>query len=122
VKHVKTRAATLAALLALSVTGCASSQSRSPDPTLALTTLSAAEEAGAADVPRAALHLKLAREQMKVAALLIEHSQNDEAYLVHLRAEADAKLALELARRETLRRASEEELLRLRSLQRSTVK
>jgi hypothetical protein len=119
---MKSRTATLAMFLASSAAGCASSQAPRPDPAMSLAAVSAAEKAGAAGVPRAALHLKLARDQMKVAEHLIEESENEEAYLVLLRAEADAKLALELARRETLRRASEEALLRLRSLQRSTSK
>jgi hypothetical protein len=113
--------ATLAVFLATSVAGCAS-RSRSPDPAASVAAVRAAEAAGAAGVPRAAHHLKLARDQVKIAEQLTEESENEAAYLVFLRAEVDAKLALELARLEILRRASAEARLRVRRLQRSTSK
>jgi hypothetical protein len=58
----------------------------------------AAEEVGAARVPQAALHLQLAKEQSDRAAKMIEDGEREEAALVLTRAEADANLALSLAR------------------------
>lgn len=59
-----------------------------------------AEEAGAVKEPQAALHLKLAREQVDKAKLLIEDDDNEEANLLLLRAEADAELARALAHKQ----------------------
>ncbi len=57
-----------------------------------------AEEVGAKDVPKAALHLKLAQEQHDKAVALINDDNNERAEYVLMRAEADAELAVALAR------------------------
>ncbi|MBW2524177.1 MAG: DUF4398 domain-containing protein [Deltaproteobacteria bacterium] len=56
-----------------------------------------AEEAGAQDDPQAALHLKLAKEQVAAAKVLMDDGDDEEAHLKLLRAEADAELAHALA-------------------------
>ena len=56
-----------------------------------------AEEAGAADVPEAALHVKLAQEQIEKAKELMEHDANRQAENKALRADSDAELAVALA-------------------------
>ena len=58
----------------------------------------AAEEVGAADVPQAALHLQLAKEQSERAKKLIADGKREEATFTLMRAEADANLALALKR------------------------
>ncbi len=88
-------------LLALSgaflIAGCGSSM---PVPETQMTTtkgdVRAAEGAGAPNVPQAALHLKMARDQINDAEALIKDGENDKATLVLDRADADAQLALEL--------------------------
>lgn len=57
-----------------------------------------AETAGAASVPQAALHLKLAQEQIAQAREMIARDQNDRADAMTIRAFNDAELALALAR------------------------
>ncbi|MDX2052465.1 MAG: DUF4398 domain-containing protein [Polyangiaceae bacterium] len=60
--------------------------------------LSAAEAVGASSVPRAALHLKMSKDQIQTAEALIADGEMNQAELVLRRAEADAELALFLAR------------------------
>lgn len=58
----------------------------------------AAEEAGAAKVPQASLHLQLAKEELELARGLSAKGEKEKAASMLLRAEADADLALVLAR------------------------
>jgi hypothetical protein len=86
-------------LLALALaTGCGSF----PPPAERLTTAEAAirgaEEVGATKVPRAALHLKLAEEQTDKAKRLMEDDYNERAELTLKRAQADAELAIAIAK------------------------
>ncbi|MDB4973791.1 MAG: uncharacterized protein JWN48_2132 [Myxococcaceae bacterium] len=57
-----------------------------------------AEEAGAQNVPEAALHVKLAQEQIEQAKKLMEHDDNLRAEDRALRAGNDAELAVAIAR------------------------
>ena len=65
-----------------------------------------AQEVGAGDVPEAALHLKLAEEQIAEAKRLMSDGENERAEGRALRADQDAELAVLLARR----KASEQKL------------
>jgi hypothetical protein len=58
----------------------------------------AASEVGAEGVPQAALHLKLARDEVEQAKGLVHGGDHDRATIVLDRAEADAELSLALAR------------------------
>src|SRR5882757_3806873 len=60
--------------------------------------LRGAQEVGAQNVPQAALHLRLAEEQIQKAKALINDGDNERADYVLLRAKADAELALALAK------------------------
>jgi len=60
--------------------------------------ISAAAAIGADQNPQAALHLKMARDQLQEAQGLIDAGKNDEARLVLERADADAEVALILTR------------------------
>jgi type IV pilus biogenesis protein CpaD/CtpE len=57
----------------------------------------AAEEAGAANVPQASLHLQLAKEELELAKGLAAKGEKARASSMLLRAEADAELAVELS-------------------------
>lgn len=57
-----------------------------------------AHEVGAENVPPAALHLKVANEQLDLARRLIADGDNKRAEYILLRAESDANAALALAR------------------------
>lgn len=63
----------------------------------------AAQEVNAASNPQAALHLKLATEQVDQAKQLMADGENKRAEYVLLRAEADAELAVALAREAAMR-------------------
>lgn len=86
------------AFVAATLSACASSQV-SPDAIAEpKAKISAAEEAGAQENPRASLHLKLATDAFDHASKLIKDGDGDEAKLQLQRATADAELALQLAR------------------------
>jgi hypothetical protein len=84
------------ALLALSA--CATTQL--PPDRLASSTaaIRSADEVGAKELPQAALHLKLAQEELALAEQLAKDGDAARAELVLLRSNADADLALALAR------------------------
>jgi len=63
----------------------------------------AAQEVGAERVPQSALHLKLAQEQVDKGRRLMNEGDNEEANLMLQRAQADAELAIALAREESMR-------------------
>ena len=83
-----------AAAIALG-TGCASAPLKSDASTSGIR---AAEEVGAEEVPRAALHLQLAKEQLARAEQLSSDGETERADSMLLRAEADAELAVLLSR------------------------
>jgi Domain of unknown function (DUF4398) len=58
----------------------------------------AAEEAGANEQPKAALHLQLARDEMAAARRLAADGDDDNAPLVLERARVDAEVARQIAR------------------------
>lgn len=60
--------------------------------------ISAAAAVGADQNPQAALHLKMARDQLKQAQGLIDDGKDDAARLVLERADADAEVALMITR------------------------
>jgi hypothetical protein len=90
----------LAALAALAA-GCAGAAPPNEKMAASEAAMRAAQEVGAPSVPRAALHLKFAREQMDHARALIKEGENERAEFVLMRAKADAELALALARQTT---------------------
>jgi hypothetical protein len=57
-----------------------------------------AEVGGANENPKAALHVKLAKDQIETAQKQIADGDNEEAALTLSRAQADAELALSLAK------------------------
>ncbi len=57
-----------------------------------------ASEAGATNVPKGALHLRLAQEQRAAANTAMANGDNTRAALLLARAEADAEVAIALAR------------------------
>jgi hypothetical protein len=76
----------------------------------------AASEVGAPSVPKAALHLKMAQDQLQTAKGLINEKENDEARLVLDRARVDAELALALAKESTLRAQAAEAIQKVKKL------
>lgn len=111
-------AALLAGAFALNSAGCASS----PPPTARYASseaaIRAAQELNADATPAAQLHLKLARDQFGQAKRLMADGKNDRAEYLLMRAEADADVAIAVAKESQVRkRASEaiEEVRKARS-------
>lgn len=104
--------------LALSLSACAGTPVPAARVASAHAAVRGASEVGAADVPRAALHQRLAREQIARADVLIRDGDNDRAELVLERAESDAELALALAREDHSRHEAQLAVDRVRTLRR----
>jgi len=81
----------------LAATACASHPVPNAKVASSEAAIRAAEETGAKDVPRAALHLKLAEEQLQSAKNLIQAEENERAEYVLARAQSDAELAIALS-------------------------
>ena len=76
------------------IAGCATTPLRTEASTSGIR---AAEEAGAAKVPQASLHLQLAKEELELAKALAKKGEKEAAQSMLLRAEADAELAVVLS-------------------------
>jgi hypothetical protein len=70
--------------------------------------LRAARQAGAGSVPQAAYHAELARKHIALARQLLADGRPDLAELTLMRAQADADLALVLAREAAVKEAAEQ--------------
>ena len=96
------------------LSGCASAP---PLRTEASTSgIRAAEEAGAANVPQASLHLQLAKEELELAKGLSAKGEKARAVSMLLRAEADAELAVELSHGDAEKAESKAAVERVRQL------
>ncbi len=99
-------------LLAGAVAALAMACGGSPKPVAQLASsegaIRGATEAGAADVPEATLYLKLAEEQRLRAVALVEDDENERASMVLARSEADAELAIALARQAAAEKQAKE--------------
>ena len=94
--------------------GCASNP---PLQTEASTSgIHAAEEVGAADVPQAALHLQLAKEELESAKAFSQAGEKERASSMLGRSEADAELAVALSHKEAEREQAQEAMARVREL------
>jgi len=100
------------------VAGCANVPLRTEKSTSAIR---AAEEAGAATVPQASLHLQLAREELEAAKKLSEKGDKEEARSMLMRAEADAELAIDLSHKDTERAEAREAVERVRQLRKDNL-
>jgi hypothetical protein len=91
------------ALAILTAVGCGGAPVPAERLASAEATTRGAAEVGGDNVPQAALHLKMARDQIAQAKALIQDGDGNRAALVLSRAEADAELALALARENAAR-------------------
>jgi len=98
----------------LTLTGCAPKAPLQVEAPAAA--IRSAEELGAGEVPQAALHLQLAKEEMEAAAVLHEKGQEEEAESLLKRAEADAELAVVLSRADAEKKDAEAAVERVRVL------
>lgn len=95
----------LSSLAFLAVTGCAAIQIPAEQLESSEASIRAAEELGAQSVPSAKLHLQLAHDQTETAKQMAADG-DERATLVLARAEADAELALGLAREVSVHQAA----------------
>jgi hypothetical protein len=87
---------------------CASYPAPSEHLASSLAASRAAQEAGAAEVPEAALPLKLSEEQIDLARRAMKRGDNERADYLTLRAYNDAVLATALAREDEARRRAQQ--------------
>jgi len=93
--------------------GCASVPLRTEASTSGIRT---AEEAGAANVPQAALHLQLAREEQETAKNWAARGEKEKAQSMLMRAESDAELAVALSHQDAERSEALAAVERVRQL------
>jgi flagellar capping protein FliD len=84
--------------LALFIVSCGGSAVPLDKLTDAKATVRAAQEAGAETTPQAALHLKMANDELASAQKAMDDKDNDRARLLLNQAQSDADLSLALAR------------------------
>ncbi|HET9954876.1 MAG TPA: DUF4398 domain-containing protein [Polyangiaceae bacterium] len=106
----------ISVLVVGSFVACAS-QGQAPSVTDAHSAISAAQAVGAEREPKAALHLKLARDQTAQAEAKIRSGDNHEAKLLLDQAKVDAELALVLTREAAARAQAEQALQKVQQLQ-----
>jgi len=82
----------------------------------------AAEQVGASDQPKAALHLQLAKEQMESAKRLAADGDQNNSNLLLDRAKVDAQLALQLARTEREQENARQAWEKIRDLQKESAR
>lgn len=104
-------------ILILTLAACGGSSV--PHETMAASegSIRAAEEVGASQVPTAALHLQLAKEETERARQLIKNGDNDRAKYVLMRADADAELALALSKEDAAKTDAQAAMEQVRALQ-----
>jgi hypothetical protein len=111
----KSRSAVMIGVWLLAV-GCGGSSITAETVAQPQSEIRAAEEAGANSVPKASLHLKMAKDQMTAGNKLAEDGHDDQASRAFARAKADAQLAVLLARYATLSAKSKEAVDRANAL------
>jgi hypothetical protein len=105
-------------VLAISV-ACASSPVDSERLAASEAAIRAAREMGAEKVPPAQLHLQLAKEQEEQAKKLLKDGDKKRADVLLIRSQADAELALALAREAPARAEAQRALDRVKQLEQS---
>ncbi|HWA71823.1 MAG TPA: DUF4398 domain-containing protein [Polyangiaceae bacterium] len=98
----------IAVAAVLLAAGCASYPAPSDHLASAIAAARGAQEAGAPQVPRAALHLKLSEEQIAQARQMMEDGDNQRADYMTLRAYNDAELALAIARADAAQKRADQ--------------
>lgn len=106
-----------AVLAALSLAACGAAQVPTTQVADAQAAIRAADEVGASQEPKAALHLQLAREGYAKAMAYIEDDETHRARLSLARADADAELAVALAREASTKAAAQQALDQIRGAQ-----
>ena len=106
----------LAASLAFAIAGCASYAAPNEHLATSMASLRAAQEVGAERDPQAALHVRLAQEEVNRAKKLLADGDNERADYETMRANADAQLALMLMRGNSATAKAQEATARLQQV------
>ncbi len=106
----------MAAFALMGMIACASGPRPTGDVTTTAAAIRAAQELGAGAVPPAKLHLQLAKEEAEQADALLANKQKDRASFVLMRAQADAEMAVALARDADMRRQAQQAADRVHAL------
>jgi hypothetical protein len=104
---------------ALALAGCSQTHTMPPNYAPAQTAIGAADAVGERNEPRAALHLKMARDAVARAQTLAQNGDEHEAQLTLDRARTDAELALMVTREATARREANTAKQEVQALPRS---
>jgi hypothetical protein len=104
---MRTAYACFVAAIGLVALACAGAPAPTERLASAQAAVRAAKEVGAKDVPQAKLHAQLAQEQVDQATKLIEDGENERADSLLRRAQADAELAVAMARESTSQEQTE---------------
>jgi hypothetical protein len=108
---------TLAALAALAATACGGAPPPNDRLMASVAAERSAKEMGAQGTPQAALHLKLADEEIAQAKTLMKDGDNERAEYVLIRAKADAELSLALAKEASAKADAERVADQIKNLQ-----
>ena len=111
------KASGLLPLVALAAaTGCGSAAIPVGQVTETQASIRAAQELGAERTPQAAMHLKMARDQVQTARAYMADGDNAEAWYLLKRAESDADLAIALTREAEMKRKAAQSRHRIEEL------
>lgn len=109
----------VALALTVGLGACGSTNTMPANYAPAQTAIGAADAIGAKNEPRAALHLKMARDAVARAETFARHGDEHEAELTLDRARTDAELALMVTREATARREADAAKREVESLPRA---
>jgi hypothetical protein len=106
----------------LGAIGCGGAPLPAEEMTTAKAATRAAEVGGAESVPKAALHLKYAKDQLAQAKAAVDEGDNEKARILAIRSEADAELALALSREAEAEGEAQEAIEELKEVRREIEK
>ena len=115
-KHMKIATLAVAVLFGLVIAGCGSSPAVI-DKEAATSSISAAEEAGAAGISSASLYLQLAKEELVKAQGFAEQGNKEQAESMLLRAQTDSELAVALSHSDADTKEANKAIDRVKQLQ-----
>jgi hypothetical protein len=109
-----------ASVAALVLSACGSSAVPQAENAQAVAAISAAEAAGAGGVPKASLHVKMAKDNVALAEKQVRDGDEEEARATLERASADAELARALTTEQQVRDEANAAIRRVEQLQLKT--
>ncbi len=109
----------VAALSLTAAVGCGGSSLTAESVAQPQSEIRAAEEAGASNVPKAGLHLKMAKDQLAAGNKLAEEGKDEQASRAYARAKSDAELAVLLARHAVLKQKAQEAIDKTNALEKA---